>query len=412
MIASLLRYAMVLTLLLASARASLAGEVIGRKHAGYPGVWETVEGKRLIGIRVSKGSLDAKVLSLIAAARHLESLDLDGTSLTDTHMGRLPKCESMRALRLVGTAIGAEGLRMVVAKYPHLRSLDVSGTKVAEALASLSSLARLQSLKVDRVPGVEAHLLSIARIPKLVSVSAVGTLAGDKLAAALARHATLVDLDLSGTRVGRVGIQELSKAGRLEYLQIESLDVEDDDLVALSGLAKLIDLSLPSSAGPRCLSSLASVPELRGLDMHGASLTPAVVDAVAKLKALRHLDVSGGRLRPDAVAHLGKLSQLVSLDLGAVHLSSEAVDAVAGLSQLYGLFLRDSAIGDEVVLRLAKGNRKLGILCLGGTRVTDGVVDCLLSWKTLEVVRLRKGQLSADALAKLGTHKSLKIMLE
>ena len=114
----------------------------------------------------------------IAQLRYLpevESLDLSGTSITDSDLSALPDLPGLQRLDLSGTAVTGPGLRHL-GRAPLLRTIVLAETPVSdEAISYLVSLAELERVVLDGTRITDAGLSHLARLPKLRELSVSNT---------------------------------------------------------------------------------------------------------------------------------------------------------------------------------------------------------------------------------------------
>ncbi len=132
--------------------------------------------------------------------------------LTDEGIGKLAKYPSLRSLDLSGTPITDRGLQ-ALAPLDNLRNLSLSSTKVEGAgLRALEGADWLRRLLLANAPvsdGAVAHLVSL---PHLEILDLSGTRVTGKAVPHLGQMTYLRDLDLRKTAIGDAAIAELQRA--------------------------------------------------------------------------------------------------------------------------------------------------------------------------------------------------------
>ena len=236
-------------------------------------------------------SRDWDVVLRELAARPGAVLDANG-QMTDDILDQVSRLGHLEVLRIGGSrAVTDDGIRHL-ARLPHLRHLDLSGTRVTD------------------------HGLAVLReLPALESLSLVMTRVTDAGMAQLAACRALVHLNLLWTATGDGAIRALAGMERLRRFTSGN-DVTDDGLAALHAIPVLgewrggepvvgNDATRPNELELRGPFTDRGMEHLRGLDGlyglvarlrrqrpgHGAAGVPAA----------RRLPLGGPRRRVDAV---------------------------------------------------------------------------------------------------------------
>ncbi len=124
-------------------------------------------------------------------------------------------------------------------------------------------------------------------------------------------------------------------------------------------------------------AALASLPELREINMADNSLTGAIPAALGGLSKLQLLNLSGNRLTGSIPPELGNLSQLAVLMLGYNRLTGSIPSTLGNLDQLVSLGLTHNFLSGPIPANI--GN-----------------------WSQLEILYLDDNQLSGSVPAELG----------
>lgn len=277
--------------------------------------------KQLPGLRrLIINHYDEAILSALGTLRELESLDV----MFPAHSNIFPA--GMSALAHLNA--------------PNLRCLSIDADLPPDdrTLAAIEPLRRLEALCFDDrgmydtgYPRVtNAGLASLARLPRLRSLSLPRSLIDDEGARQLAKFHNLESLVLSHTGVGDAGIEALASLSGLVYLDLGGTNITDAGVAHLARFDQLMELNLEETrvtdAGVSCL---ARCRNLRHLNLARTHITDA---ALGPLRRLDHLE--GLRLRETAVTGLTALqgegfARLSWLDVTNAPVSSAALTAVA-----------------------------------------------------------------------------------
>lgn len=141
-------------------------------EGGLKEITSMPEGKFRI-TRVSlhgKGNVSDEDVARLAGLERLETIELDGTSVTDKALeilSTLTSAESIQSLNIGHTRITGAGLARL-AKLSHLTRLDITGTAVDDTeLARLPALPRLESLVLKETRITDGALEFVGRFPHL-----------------------------------------------------------------------------------------------------------------------------------------------------------------------------------------------------------------------------------------------------
>lgn len=269
-----------------------------------------------------------------------------GTGLA--HLSGLPLLESLDiADPNRGRTIGAEDVRLL-AEFPRLRSLDVSGNQLAdEELKLLEEMSGLESVKLVGCDVSPARLKSLKQAVPDCEI----TYSTDPLLNAVLNHQDNVAEAVAATaeRIGR------NESGEIVAVEFRHSRISDEGLSVLKRLPAVERLSFVYC---RRLTD-DGMKRLKEFD-HLKALT------------LSHTDV-GNR----GLIAVGELVELNSLDLTWTRaIDDEGVKQLQGLTELTRLALRGTGVSDVGLLRLS-GLSKLASLDLRNTEVTRAGVNRL-----------------------------------
>ena len=192
-------------------------------------------------------------------ADQLARLRLRCTALNDSQLAELNRCRSLHSLEISSDRITDQSLTVLVEGAPRLSFVELSGSGINGRF--LSKIGRAVSwLRLDDCAITDEALKSLRQIPDIEVFSirhAVNvTDAGIKDVSSLKM---LTGLDVTGTRISKVGLLLLSKLDSLDTLVLDDCNEIDDD----------------------CVETLVAFPSITRLSIQNTSLTEA---GVARLR--------------------------------------------------------------------------------------------------------------------------------
>ena len=222
---------------------------------------------------------------------------------------------------------------------PAGRRYDNPLNDTDEALRAVSGFPRLQRLFLKKGQASDDALQSVARLEALEELMIWDahrvTDNGIKHLAGLNK---LRDLHVSNGQIGDGALAVFGRLPRLESLSLQGNSFSDEGLGALAGLKQLKSLWIGmnhrpiTDAGVRHLGGLTTLEEL---DLQGSQIGDQGVAALKNLKQLRDLYLSGGR------------------NDGKDSFTDAGVESLLGLDKLQRLYLKNTAISEPGVRRLA-----------------------------------------------------------
>jgi len=148
-------------------------------------------------------------------------------------------------------------------------------------------------------------------------------------------------------------------------------------------------------------AALASLPELREINMADNSLTGAIPAALGGLSKLQLLNLSGNRLTGSIPPELGNLSQLAVLMLGYNRLTGSIPSTLGNLDQLVSLGLTHNFLSGPIPANIGNWSQ-LEILYLDDNQLSGSVPAELGDLAALLELSLRGNALSGGIPAELG----------
>lgn len=206
--------------------------------------------------------------------------------------------------------------------------------------------------------------------------------------------------DLSSRFLTPEDLEALKSKPRLKRLDLHDSSISDEDLEVVAGLQDLewLDLSAtlhPTPYKPRItdagLASLASLPRLGYLNLHGNPITDPGLEHLRFLPRLERLQLGGTEVSGAGLRHLTGLKWI---RLDATPLKDEGLSHLQSITGLEQLYLCDTAISDAGLGQLT-GLKRLRELILDGTRVTATGLSSLK--QALPSTAIRAGPVSESS---------------
>ncbi|QDT43634.1 Internalin-A precursor [Gimesia alba] len=307
-------------------------------------------------------------------------------------------------------------------------------------LPFLRELKYLEDLFVtnDKNHKEATWMMSIAKLPRLKSLTIDSADVSDKTIHYLAGIKTLQKLTLDVSDVTDVGIESLLGLENLEYLKLRYTPITNVGLAKLTRLPKLKKLWLVNipitpegilafretkleeviwydEDRPRLamLPYLKQLPHLWRLDLRSCYVSNRHVEHLQEMSSLEDLDLYGHAITDSGLAGLSKLTKMQYLCLSqagknkAKTLSDAGLIHLAGLSELRDLRLAGIQITDSGLRQLA-GLTKLRRLDLSGTRVTSAGLANLSHLLQLENLDITSTPLQDEPIVDLRMFPKLK----
>jgi internalin A len=169
-------------------------------------------------------NFSGKDLELVSGYRTLRVLYVVGRPLVDKDLLSLPKLKALN--------------KIVLEDCPGISD---------EGMESISELAKLQTLLLDKTSVGDAGLRHLAKLGNLQELSLRETKVTDDGLREIARLKDLRTLDLSGTMMSGAGLQELTALGSLEVLYLNNTQVDENAVKHLTKLRQLRRLFLDNT---------------------------------------------------------------------------------------------------------------------------------------------------------------------
>ncbi|XP_074477765.1 uncharacterized protein LOC141759525 [Sebastes fasciatus] len=249
------------------------------------------------------------VLYLQSAPSCLSQLSLNQTAVTEATLAVLPTCvPQLRLLSIKQTQVRDVS---ALAELSSLQTLNLDGTGVSESsLGHLATHPALSSLSLAGIAVADGnHALQIISGLKLTQLTLPGRHSvTDGGLSFLSRLSLLLELDLTDyTQVTDQGVIQLSTMSRLKKLSLSNTQVTDTGLPSLRGLQELQELCLDRTAvTSRGVAELiVCLPHLQVLGLASTQVGDTVVKrGLIRCNQLVKLNLSRTRITDHGIKFL------------------------------------------------------------------------------------------------------------
>jgi sulfatase modifying factor 1 len=268
--------------------------------------------------------LTNKLIGHFKLLTQLESLQLEGTAITDDGLQELPPLTKLKSLYLNGTASAGLVLQRcsgspleragfsklndagatLLGTFRSLRDISLSGSPISGlGLTSVASLPQLQRLELTGCTELaDADFAVLGKCYDLRYVNFTKTAAGDKTLAGLVSLNNLTDTHLGSPQLTDAGVQQLCGIVSLTSFTIQPEAIEVTD-AAFSDLWRLVNLTHLSIYAPRVtgtgLAALKELPKLESLGLYTKDVVDAGLEYVAQSRTLRQIQI-GDQQQPSS----------------------------------------------------------------------------------------------------------------
>ncbi|MFN3326013.1 MAG: leucine-rich repeat domain-containing protein [Bryobacteraceae bacterium] len=269
--------------------------------------------------------------------------------------------------------------------FPELRKIDLSHAKISDL-----GFAQLRPLK--KVTHLICYYCDYLT---------------DGAVAYLKHWENLESLNMRGTEVtGRV-FDHLAGMKRLKTLDVGFSRVNDDGFDPLSALESLEELHIGGNKmSGLALPLLRLLPSLKNLDVNGSQrtdsgrwglmLTDVNVESIAALTQLEVLNMGGAIVSDVGMFAIEKLVNLHTLDVSRMEITAKGLDPLTRLPELRRLNLYQATRIDDSAAEFIAAMKKLEILDLSETAITDAFLDTAERMKQLRMVMVDGTKVSPE----------------
>jgi hypothetical protein len=210
-----------------------------------------------------------------------------------------------------------------------------------------------------------------------------------------------VHLHLRNTSITSAGLKRLTSAGRIDMLELNGPNIDDEMLKILPTLPLQGHLDLNSDlVTDKGIQIVAECRELTGIGLTGTSLTDACLEPLTGLPKLHGVTL-GETFSRAAFETLSRIEGLTSLNISAV---TPELSDLKKVPKLRRLSLSGMKYDDEAALVISETFTSLEQAYLRGTSITNAGVEHLSRLKTLKVLTLDNSLIDdgvADSIRKM-----------
>lgn len=240
----------------------------------------------------------------------IQSLNLEGSLVTDDSFKYICHLNGLKELDLAGSNTSDKNIAMVAKAIPDLQSLNISFTRVSDnCVESLLKMKQLRTLILwkDKITDAGLEKLSKSRSIRFLELRETPT--SDLGLKHLSKMNSLSTLNLASTRITDAGLANLESLNGLTMLDLAGNKITDVGLDKLLALPRMTFLNLSNtSVSDRGLAKLCDLKNLRKLwlrDLTG--VTDASIPVLAKNSKLEDLEIQKTLITPQGVLTLAKL---------------------------------------------------------------------------------------------------------
>ncbi|MEL6108897.1 MAG: SUMF1/EgtB/PvdO family nonheme iron enzyme [Planctomycetota bacterium] len=280
------------------------------------------------------GELDDSVVDFFREADRLRSLHLQGRSITDAGLFRLPAFEALRTLRLSQTQVGGTSLARFLGSPLEQVSFDHLND---EGAALLGNFETLLSVQLNGCPLTDVAIERLATLRRLrdLQLHDMSNLTDDALIS-IGNLRQLERLDLRGTGAGDQTMAAIASLVRLTRLQLDSETLTDEGAGRVAGLVSLRDVYI----GPNCrisdagLSSFWRMVNLSAIQIRNDGVRGDAFRTLAELPRLRRMEIVSANLRGESLSWIAGSPSLEEISIGTWdHAPSRDLD-IASIAKL------------------------------------------------------------------------------
>lgn len=256
-------------------------------------------------------------LQVLGAIPTLTRIDLSQTRVSDLGFGALKPLRNVTELNLFYAELTGDGALAAIKEWPHLRKLNLRGTKVTDAgLVHLANMPSLEDLDIGYALITDGAFDRLSALTGLKSLSVGGNKITDAGLSGLRLLPQLTKLDVSGAQrtdsgmwaasVTDQGLDTMAALTRLESLNLQGTKISDAGFPKLVPLKNLKELSIgKTQLSARSLAALKQLPRIERLSLYGdVKIDDQAIAILADLPALSWVDLQGTKVTKAGAAKL------------------------------------------------------------------------------------------------------------
>ncbi|CAK8579331.1 unnamed protein product [Lathyrus sativus] len=344
-------------------------------------------------LHISKTSVTAKGIKLLASLKLLSHLDLGGLPVDDEALASLQVLENLQHIELWGSKVSNEGAALLN-MFPKLTHLNLDWTSVTK----LPNLSTLECLNMSNC--TIDSILKDDKSPLTKLIFSGSKFLNEAETLLYANTNSLSFLDLAHTGLDKFFF--LSKLKVIEHLNLSSCMIDDDSVemvASIGGKLKSLNLSgtWVSSAGVGILAG--HVPNLEILSLSQTSVDDIAFSFISMMPSLRDVDLSSTNIKGFlnqgstdldslSLTTIQNLKQLERLNLEHTQVINEALFPLSSFQELRYLSLKSPSLADISLYHLSSVP-KLTKLSICDAVLTNYALDMFKVPETLKLMDLR-----------------------
>ena len=225
-------------------------------------------------LNITRAAITDESLQHLTKLPELTQLDLTSTSIDGHGITSLRECSTLRKLKVSGV------LRMTpqgweeISKLSQLEVLDVSSSSNISNtdVAKFMALTNLRELNLSETPITDDAFKSLAEMEglEILKIEGNGLLKGHGLQAYTRSKPVLRELHAMRTPIHAAGLKHIKSIPKLEFLDISSTSLSDQQFADLKGANNLVHLKVGANfltnAG---MQTVLTLSKLKILDLEG-----------------------------------------------------------------------------------------------------------------------------------------------
>ncbi|MDZ4403750.1 hypothetical protein [Prosthecobacter sp.] len=338
--------------------------------------------------------------------------------ITDDDFTRFNGLRDIETVRMAHLpSVTGSGFAAFVASADSMKNFAVYNAPLQpQHLGFITQFKNLRTLELNRIPSLPAESLTTIQVFKeLTQLRLLGQMKlDDKALLALAGLTKLTDLTIPGTLITDEGLVALKGMKGLTSLELADVKgITGSGFVHLAGAKELLRLLLSHTAvDDAALAHLSGLTKLRDLALHQTAVTDAGIRHLALLKDLRVLEIATKGVTGATLNELSGCKELTRLFLydrtnanhSAVNDAGLQAVAAAGFPKLEDFAYVQRQVTDAGLAHLSA--LKLRKLTTNTSPGIEGLRH-LAEISTLESLELGRSNLTDEGLLILSKLKSL-----
>ena len=296
-----------------------------------------------------------------------------------------------------------------------LKQLDLGNASVSAAgLKHISQILSLEILDAPKFVDREG-MKEIVKLVNLKGLFFQGSLITNENLKFLSELKNLEELGLQGTQVNNEGLRHLAACKGLSYLCLTGDFTEKgiSYLKDVNSLKTLYVFSDPKFTN-ECLKPVSQMPQLERFSIHWVdTVTDDGIQYLASMPNLRKLDLYNAKLTDKACEYISQIKTLDYLNLPNHQITDEGISRICELENLKFLWAGGSSsspLTDKSLVSVSK-LKNLEELCIAGNGFTDEGVKNIAGLKNLKRLWLFNAPQVTDASLKvIGQLKKLQTL--